>query len=138
MSLRHGRPMVAIPGPSVVPDRVLSAMHRAMPNIYEGELIDLSVSVLDDLPALARTSGTAFVAVANGHGAWEMAISNTLSRGDRVLVLESGRFAVAWGEMAAVSGVEVAVLPGPPRGPVDPASVEARLAADRGHEIAAV
>ena len=138
MSLRHGRPMVAIPGPSVVPDRVLSAMHRAMPNIYEGEIIDVSLSVLDDLPGLARTSGTAFVAVANGHGAWEMAITNTLSRGDKVLVLESGRFAVAWGEMAAVSGVEVEVLPGPGRGPVDPAAVEARLAADRNHEIAAV
>src|SRR5262249_4195707 len=118
VSLRHGRPMVAIPGPSVVPDRVLSAMHRAMPNIYEGELIELSLSVLEDLAGLVRTSGTAFVAVSNGHGAWEMAITNTLSRGDKVLVLESGRFAVAWGEMAAVSGVDVTVLQGPRRGPV--------------------
>ena len=137
-SLRSGHELVAIPGPSVVPDRVLSAMHRAMPNIYEGELIDVSLSVLEDLAGLARTSGTAFVALANGHGAWEMAITNTLSRGDKVLVLESGRFAVAWGEMAAFSGVEVAVLHGPRRGPVDPAAVEARLAADRRHEIAAV
>jgi len=130
--------MVAIPGPSVVPDRVLSAMHRAMPNIYEGELIDVSLSVLEDLAGLVRTAGTAFVAVANGHGAWEMAITNTLSQGDKVLVLESGRFAVAWGEMAAVSGVEVEVLQGPPRGPVDPVAVEACLAADRDHGIAAV
>jgi alanine-glyoxylate transaminase/serine-glyoxylate transaminase/serine-pyruvate transaminase len=113
-------------------------MGRAMPNIYEGELIDLSLSVFEDLPGLARTSGTPFVAVANGHGAWEMAITNTLSKGDKVLVLESGRFAPAWGEMAAVSSVDVEVLPGPPRGPVDPAAVEARLAADRHHEIAAV
>src|SRR6476620_6335296 len=94
LSLNAGRELVAIPGPSVVPDRVLSAMHRAMPNIYDGELIDVSLSVLDDLAGLVRTSGTAFVALANGHGAWEMAITNTLSRGDKVLVLESGRFAV--------------------------------------------
>lgn len=130
--------MVAIPGPSVVPDRVLSAMHRAMPNIYDGELIDISLSVFEDLATLVRTSGSAFVAAANGHGAWEMAISNTLSRGDKVLVLESGRFAVAWGELAAVSGVEVTVLRGPHRGPVDPAAVEAHLAADRSGEIVAV
>src|SRR6476660_2810639 len=68
VSLRHGRPMVAIPGPSVVPDRVLSAMHRAMPNIYDGELIDISLSVFEDLATLVRTSGSAFVAAANGHG----------------------------------------------------------------------
>src|SRR3954451_25426660 len=67
-----------------------------------------------------------------------MAISNTLSRGDKVLVLESGRFAVSWGELAAVSGVEVEVLAGPSRGPVDPTALEARLAADRRHEIVAV
>ena len=112
MSLRHGRPMVSIPGPSVIPDRVLNAMHRPMPNIYEGDLIDLSFSVLDDLPKVARTSQPVFVSVSNGHGAWEMAITNTLSRGDTVLVLESGRFAVSWGEMAAICGVDVEVLPG--------------------------
>src|SRR5215471_4314447 len=100
-SLRAGREIVAIPGPSVVPDRVLAAMHRAMPDIYEGELIETSNAIFEQLPRLVRTSGRPFVTVSNGHGAWEMAISNTLSQGDRVLVLESGRFAVSWGEMAA-------------------------------------
>jgi alanine-glyoxylate transaminase/serine-glyoxylate transaminase/serine-pyruvate transaminase len=76
--------------------------------------------------------------VSNGHGAWDMAISNTLSRGDRVLVLESGRFAVAWGDMAAVSGVRIEVLAAPDRCPVDPAAVEARLRADRERELKAV
>ena len=57
--------MVAIPGPSVIPDRVLSAMHRAMPNIYQGELIDMSLSIFEDLPAIARTQSEAFVAVSN-------------------------------------------------------------------------
>ena len=137
-SLSFGRELVAIPGPSVVPDRVLNAMHRSMPNIYEGDLLDVSNSLFADLPAIARTAGTAFVAIGNGHGGWEMAISNTLSRGDRVLVLESGQFSVNWGLMAEFSGVEVDVLPGTLRGPVDPAAVEARLRADRERTIRAV
>ena len=60
MSLSHGRPMVSIPGPSVIPDRVLSAMHRPMPNIYEGELIDVSFSVQDDLKKIARTEPVSY------------------------------------------------------------------------------
>jgi alanine-glyoxylate transaminase/serine-glyoxylate transaminase/serine-pyruvate transaminase len=138
LSLGSGRDMVAIPGPSIVPDRVLRAMHRSMPNIYEGELIEISNDVLERLPALARTSGAAFVTVSNGHGAWEMAITNTLSRGDRVLVLESGRFATAWGEMAAFAGVKTEVLNAPDRGPVDGAAVEAHLRTDSAREIKAI
>lgn len=138
MSLRYGRPMVAIPGPSVIPDRVLAAMHRAMPNIYEGDIVDVSQSVIDELPSIARTEAPAYIAITNGHGAWEMAITNTLSRGDKVLVLESGRFALGWGEMAASSGVDIEVLGAVPRHPVDPAAVEARLAADTAREIRAV
>ncbi|MCH9670979.1 MAG: aminotransferase class V-fold PLP-dependent enzyme [Gammaproteobacteria bacterium] len=137
-SLRHGRQSVAIPGPSVIPDRVLAAMNQAMPNIYEGELVDTSKSVLADLPAVARTQGDAFVTISNGHGAWEMALTNTLSRGDKVLVLESGRFAVGWGQLAGTSGVEVETLPGSDRAPVDPGAVEERLKADSGHTIKAV
>ena len=53
-SLRHGRQLVAIPGPSVIPDRVLAAMHQPMPNIYEGDLIDTSKSVIADLPGNGR------------------------------------------------------------------------------------
>ena len=138
MSLSHGRPMVSIPGPSVIPDRVLSAMHRPMPNIYEGELIDVSFSVQDDLKKIARTEQPVFISVSNGHGAWEMAISNTLSRGDKVLVLESGTFAVGWGEMAAVSGVKAEVLPGADPEAVSAEALEERLKADIGHEISAI
>jgi alanine-glyoxylate transaminase/serine-glyoxylate transaminase/serine-pyruvate transaminase len=138
MSLRYGRPLVAIPGPSVIPDRVLNAMHRAMPNIYEGDLVEMSKGILGEVGSIARTRGESFIAVTNGHGAWDMALSNTLSAGDKVLVLESGRFAVGWGEMAAVSGVEVEVLHASPRRAVDPAAVEERLRADTGHRIKAV
>ena len=137
-SLRHGRPLVISPGPSVIPDRVLSAMARPMPNMYAGEIVDISLEVLAELPGLARTEGTPFIVIGNGHAAWQMAIANTLSRGDRVLVLESGTFARAWGEMAARSGVVVETLPGSDRGPVDPAAVEARLAADTDHSIRSV
>jgi len=138
MSLNHGRALVAIPGPSVIPDRVLNAMHRAMPNIYEGDLVEMSKGILSEIGTIARTKGESFIAVTNGHGAWDMAVSNTLSRDDKVLVLESGRFAIGWGEMAATSGVEVEVLAARPNRAVDPAAVERRLRADTGHTIKAV
>lgn len=140
MSLAGGRELVAIPGPSVIPDRVLNAMHRAMPDIYGDDLLAVSDEIYAELPrvALASPDTKVFVAISNGHGAWEMAISNTLSRGDTVLVLESGRFAVTWGEMAAFNGVKTEVLHAPDRCPVDAAAVEARLRADLNREIKAI
>lgn len=109
-----------------------------MPNIYEGPLVDVSDSIFADLPKIARTSGQPFVVIGNGHAAWQMVVSNTMRPGDRVLVLESGRFAVLWGEQAAMSGVDVEVLRGTDDGPVDPAALEERLRADGGHEITSV
>jgi alanine-glyoxylate transaminase / serine-glyoxylate transaminase / serine-pyruvate transaminase len=138
MNLNRGRALTSIPGPSVIPDRVLAAMHVAMPNIYEGALVEKSESVFRDLPKVARTKARVFIGISNGHGAWEMALTNTLRRGDKVLVLESGRFALGWGEQAKMLGCEVEVLHARPRGPVDPAAVEKRLREDRDHEIRAV
>ena len=89
MNLNRGRALTSIPGPSVIPEQVLSSMHRSFPNMYEGELVDISHSVFDDLPKIAYTSGKAFVAIANGHGAWEMSLTNTMCRGDKVLVLDT-------------------------------------------------
>ena len=137
-SLRHGRSIVSIPGPSVMPERVLAAMHQSMPNIYEGDLIDVSNSLFADLPAIARTSGNAYIAICNGHGAWEMALTNTLSRGDEVLVLESGTFATNWGEMADTLGLKVRTVPGTDRDPVDPNAVEAALREDTAGKLKAV
>ncbi len=137
-SLNAGREMVAIPGPSVMPDRVMAAMQRPMPDIYSGELVEVSDEIFEQLPGLAKTTGHPFVIISNGHGAWQMAISNTLARGDKVLALESGRFAVVWGEMAEISGVKAEVLPGGDGRPVDPEALRARLADDPGHEIKAV
>jgi alanine-glyoxylate transaminase/serine-glyoxylate transaminase/serine-pyruvate transaminase len=122
----------------VIPDAVLQAMHRPAVSIYEGELEGITHSLLRDLKPVARTDGLPFIYIANGHGAWEAALTNVLSRGDKVLVLESGRFAVGWGEMAAALGVEVEVLRAAPRRAVDPKAVEARLRADRDHAFKAV
>ena len=130
--------MVATPGPSVMPDSVLAAMGRPMPNIYGGELLEVSDSVFADLKGLVGTEGNVYITIDNGHGAWGMSVSNTMSRGDKVLVLESGRFAIGWGESAIPLGVEVEVLMAPDRGAIDPAAVEARLAADVDGEIKAI
>lgn len=70
MSLSQGRPHLAIPGPSVMPDRVLNAMHRAAPNIYAGPLVDMLPGLKADLKAVARTNQHVAIYIANGHGAW--------------------------------------------------------------------
>ena len=137
--LRHGLETVAIPGPSIVPERIRAAMNRPMPDIYAGDLVDASDTVFAGLPGLVcGAEAQPFVVIGNGHAAWQMAVCNTLSRGDTVLVLESGRFATAWGAQAEVSGVKVDVLPGRLDAPVDPAAVTERLADDRDHQIKAV
>lgn len=136
--LAQGRPYLAIPGPSTVPDRVLRAMHRASPDIYEGELIDLCTGLIPSLRAVARTSHHATIYIGNGHAAWEAALSNVLSRGDRVLVPASGRFAHSWAGMAQGLHAQPQILDFGPSTPFDPARIEDALRADRGHEIRAV
>ena len=90
MSVSNGRAFLAIPGPTTVPDEVLQAMHRPAIDLYSGDHLDLTASLLADLPKLFRTRGHAYIYAANGHGAWEAALANVLSRGDRILVLELG------------------------------------------------
>ena len=98
MTVRAGREFLAIPGPTTMPDEVLRAMHRPALDIYSGELLGITDSLLSDLRKLFRTQGHAYIYIANGHGAWEAALTNVLSRGDKILVLESGRFALGWGD----------------------------------------
>ncbi|MGR3623891.1 pyridoxal-phosphate-dependent aminotransferase family protein [Pseudophaeobacter sp.] len=133
-----GRPYLAIPGPSVIPDAVLQAMHRPSPNIYAGELLDLTASLVPDLKALAGTRHSVAIYIANGHGAWEAALSNTLQPGDRILVPASGRFALGWAEMAEALGVEIEILDFGTAAAWDMARISDRLAADKSHEIKAV
>lgn len=131
MSVRAGREFLAIPGPTTMPDEVLRAMHRPAVDIYSGSLLALTDGLLRDLTRVFSTKGRAYIYISNGHGAWEAALSNVLSKGDRILVLESGRFAIGWGDAARRMGVEVEVLKGDMRRAVRPAEVEAHLKADR-------
>src|SRR5215471_7634490 len=138
MTVRAGREFLAIPGPTTMPDEVLRAMHRPALDIYSEQMVDLSDSLMRDLSKLFATKGKSYIYISNGHGAWEAVLSNVLSRGDKVLVLESGRFAVGWGNAARAMGAEVDVLKGDWRRAVRPDEVEARLRADRKGEIKAV
>ena len=138
MTVANGRQLLSIPGPTNVPDAVLQAMHRPAIDIYSGDMVELTRTLLEDLPKLFRTSGRTFIYAANGHGGWEAAVSNVLSRGETVLVLESGVFAVGWGDMARMMGIKVEVLKGDWRRAVDPAAVAQRLAADTAREIKAI
>lgn len=138
MSVRHGREVLSIPGPTTVPDEVLQAMQRPAIDIYSGSLVKLTDSLMADMASIFRTKGQSYIYAANGHGGWEAAFTNVLSRGDKVLVLESGRFAIGWGEMAKMMGVEIEVLPQDQRKAVEPDVVEERLKADKAHAIKAV
>lgn len=137
-SLAQGREHLAIPGPSVMPDRVLRAMHRPAPNIYEGELVEITNSIKADLNKLAANSGDVGIYIGNGHAAWEASLVNTFSRGDKALFLTNGRFGLAWAEAARGLGIDVQILDSGPEHTVDAAQVEATLKADTNHSIKAV
>jgi alanine-glyoxylate transaminase / serine-glyoxylate transaminase / serine-pyruvate transaminase len=138
MTIANGREFLTIPGPTNIPDAVLAAMHRPAIDIYSGEMLGLTRSLHEDLPKIFRTSARTYIYAANGHGGWEAAVSNVLSRGETVLVLESGVFALGWGDMAAMMGAKVEVLKGDWRRAVDPAAVAQRLESDTTHEIKAI
>src|SRR6516225_3403621 len=112
MTVRAGPEFLAIPGPTTLPDEVLRAMQHPSVDIYSGPLLALTDSLMADLSRLLRTTGRSYIYIANGHGAWEAALTNVLSKGDKVLVLESGRFALSWGDQAKFLGAEVEVLRG--------------------------
>ncbi|MEW4458911.1 MULTISPECIES: aminotransferase class V-fold PLP-dependent enzyme [unclassified Labrenzia] len=138
MTLRNGKEFLMIPGPTNVPEEVLRAMHRPAVDIYEGPLLETTGFCLHGLQRLFRTEGKTYIYAANGHGAWDAALCNTLKRGDKVLVLESGRFALGWGEAANVLDLDIEVLPGAWDKGVDPAHLQERLKQDTAHEIKAI
>ncbi|MEA2270336.1 MAG: alanine-glyoxylate transaminase / serine-glyoxylate transaminase / serine-pyruvate transaminase [Solirubrobacteraceae bacterium] len=138
MGYHSGRHLLQIPGPTNVPDRVLRAM--AAPTIdHRGPAFaQLARDVLDRLPAVFRTSGPVVTFPASGTGAWEAALVNTLSPGDRVLAFETGHFATLWRALAERLGLDVDLVEGDWRHGVDPEVVAERLGADRDHAIRAV
>lgn len=138
MNLSQGRPYLAIPGPSVTPDRVLNAMHRTSPNIYEGPLHDMTATILTDLRRVAYTSAHVAIYIANGHGAWEAGNTNLFSRGDKALVVATGIFGTSWANSVRRLGVEVDVLDFGKRARADAGRIAEALRADREGRIKAV
>ncbi|TMM55169.1 pyridoxal-phosphate-dependent aminotransferase family protein [Sulfitobacter sabulilitoris] len=137
-NLSHGRSYLAIPGPSVMPEAVLNAMHRAAPNIYAGELPDMMPGIMADLRRVARTDRHVAIYIGNGHAAWEAALANVIGPGDRVLVPATGRFGIGWGEMATDLGAEVDVIDFGKSSPMDLDRIAQTLRADTGHRIKAL
>jgi alanine-glyoxylate transaminase/serine-glyoxylate transaminase/serine-pyruvate transaminase len=113
-------------------------MHRTAPNIYEGELVDMTRTILADLRRVALTKQHVAVYIANGHGVWEAANCNMFSRGDRVLLAATGRFGFGWAEAARRQGIEVDIIDFGRSGPGDPQRIADALKADTHQQIRAV
>src|SRR6202035_2499658 len=138
MTLHTGRHFLQIPGPTNVPDRVLRAMDMPTLDHRGPEFAELGHAVLAGCQRIFRTKQPVIIFPASGTGAWEAALANTLSPGDRVLMAETGQFAALWCRLATRLGLEVELIPGDWRHGVDPEAVAARLEADDGHAIKAV
>ncbi len=137
-SLAHGREYLAIPGPSVMPDAVLQAMHRPSPNIYDGALIEMMPALIGDLKRVARTQHDVAIYIANGHGTWEAALSNVIAPGETVLAPASGAFTHGWADMAKGIGAKVDLIDFGPSAPWNFEQIADALHADTAHQIKAV
>lgn len=138
MAFHSGRHFLQIPGPTNVPDRVLRAIDHPTIDHRGPEFGELGREVLEGLKPLFGTTQPVIIYPGSGTGAWEAALVNTLSPGDRVLMFETGQFAALWRRLAERLGLEVDYVEGDWRHGVDAALLEARLAEDRGHNIKAV
>jgi alanine-glyoxylate transaminase/serine-glyoxylate transaminase/serine-pyruvate transaminase len=138
MTHASGRHFLQIPGPTNVPERVLRAIDRATIDHRGPEFQKLGQQVLAGLKEVFKTQSPVIIFPASGTGAWEAALLNTLSAGDRVLMYETGHFATLWHEMAKRLGLAPEFIASDWRHGADPAALEARLAEDRSHAIKAV
>jgi alanine-glyoxylate transaminase / serine-glyoxylate transaminase / serine-pyruvate transaminase len=137
-SRRAGRHFLQIPGPTPVPDRILRAIDRPTIDHRGPEFQQLAERVLDGLKPIFRTKGHVFIYPASGTGAWEAALVNTLSPGDKVLMYETGHFASLWKNMASKLGLEPEFIASDWRSGADATAIEARLREDKGHAVKAV
>ncbi|MFL5377612.1 MAG: pyridoxal-phosphate-dependent aminotransferase family protein [Myxococcales bacterium] len=138
MAYPSGRHFLQIPGPTNVPDRVLRAMDRPTIDHRGPEFATLAKEVLTGIRKVFGTAHPVVIYPSSGTGAWEAALVNTLSPGDRVLMFETGHFAALWRGIADRLELRVEMVPGDWRHGVDPAVVEEKLAADSQHSIKAV
>jgi alanine-glyoxylate transaminase/serine-glyoxylate transaminase/serine-pyruvate transaminase len=138
MAYASGRHFLQIPGPTNVPDRILRAIDRPTIDHRGPEFRDLGLAVLGGLKQVFKTAGSVVIFPASGTGAWEAALVNTLSPGDKVLMFETGHFATLWFNMAKRLGIDPVFVAGDWRHGVDPAAVEAHLKEDTAHAVKAV
>jgi len=138
MAFASGRHFLQIPGPTNVPDRVLRAIDRATIDHRGPGFAHLAKEVLAGLQRVFKTKQPVIIYPASGTGAWEAALANTLSPGDRVLMFETGHFATLWREMAERLGLAVDFVPGDWRHGVDPAAVEDKLRGDAQRKVRAL
>lgn len=138
MAHRAGPHFLQIPGPSNVPGRILRAIEKPTIDHRGPEFQALAKEVLEKIKPIFKTKNPVIIFPASGTGAWEAALVNTLSPGDKVLMVETGQFSTLWVELATRIGLKPEVIEGDWRRGVDPAEVEARLSKDKGHEIKAV
>jgi alanine-glyoxylate transaminase / serine-glyoxylate transaminase / serine-pyruvate transaminase len=133
-----GRHFLQIPGPTPVPDRILRAMDRPVIDHRGTEFQSLGHGVLEGLRAVFKTRGRVFIFPASGTGAWEAALTNTLSPGDRVLMFETGHFATLWKNMAVRLGLRAGFIASDWRVGADPDLIEQHLGDDQERSIKAV
>ena len=138
MANTSGRHFLQIPGPTNVPDRVLRAIDNPTMDHRGPAFGEMSRGLLADIKKVFKTDNHVIIYPASGTGAWEAALVNTLSPGDRVLMYETGQFATLWLNLAGRLKLEAEFVPGDWRHGVDPAAVEERLVADKAHEIKGV
>ncbi len=135
---KAGRHFLQIPGPSAVPDRILSAISQQTIDHRGPDFAKVGQKALSGLKTIFNAEEHVFIYPASGTGAWEAALVNTLSPGDKVLMFETGHFATLWKKLAEKLGLQSEFIEGDWRGGADPERIEARLAEDKGHEIKAV
>ena len=135
---RPGRHFLQIPGPTPVPERILAAMSRQILDHRGLEFQKLGRRVLSGIKGIFKTQGHVIIYPSSGTGAWEAGLTNTLSPGDKVLMCETGQFAVLWAAMAARLGLKPEVIPTDWRIGADANLIERKLRADKSHEIKAV
>ncbi len=110
MNFSNGRIHRALPGPSIIPEKVLQAMQRPAPNIYGGELEEITMSILSDIAKLADTKGRVALYISNGHGVWEAALANLFNENDKIIAISNGVFGKHWGNIASKLGIDVVHL----------------------------
>ena len=136
--MQSGRHFLQIPGPTNLPERISRAISRPTIDHRGSEFAAMTLRILDRLKQVFKTSGPIVIFPSSGTGAWEAALANTLSPGDRVLAYETGHFAALWSRVATHLGIEVDMLPGDWRSGVDADAIASRLADDADHRIKAV